>query len=84
MREIRLLRDGIAAQQGQCVSPMLIQCWANVVDGVSTLDQDEPNVLCRLVDGGPGEFPWCYLMAAYPSTSMYVTPYSADMSLYKP
>ena len=66
VREIRWLRDGIAPQQGQCVSPMLIQCWANVVDGGSTLDQHRADILCRM-GMRAGEFPWFYLMAHIPT-----------------
>ena len=44
-------------QQPQDADPMLIQCWASVVDGGPTLDQHRANVLCLLggVKGGGGD-----------------------------
>ena len=35
-------------KQTEYVGPMLIQCWASVVDGGPTLDQHRANELCRL------------------------------------
>ena len=36
------------SEPAQYTSPILIQCWANVVENESTLDQHRANVLCLL------------------------------------
>ena len=53
---IAVLREGFCVislsivfdtQQAQYVGPMLVQCWANVVDGGPTLVRQSANILCR-------------------------------------
>ena len=43
-----LLLPHLPTQQTQDIDPMLVQCWASVVDGGPTLDQHWVDVLCLL------------------------------------
>ena len=45
----------ILTQQTRDIEPMLVQCWASVVDDGPALNQHWVNVSCLLGDTSPGD-----------------------------
>ena len=45
---VGLIRPNVTGQQTRDIEPLLVHCWASVVNGGPTLNQQWPNVSCLL------------------------------------